>query len=1040
MRAWAQDVGAALNGSVRDARGAPLAGVSVDVRHEPTGYLVRGTTNDAGRYALFGLPLGGPVTVTARRLGYQQVERTGFMMAIGSRVEVNIVLHPVSVVLGTVLVHADSGTGREERIGGSTRVDRERIDALPVLTRSFAALSSVAPLTGAQFSLGGQRWTSTDFRLDGAQHRNMFRAGEASGGPAALPMDAVREFEVNTAVFDVAQGRQGGGQIAAATREGTNTVVGRAFSSYRSEKIAASVDFQGRDRTARQATVRQSGISLGGPIVRDRAHFFAAYEREDSDEPLYTGDVSTPQGQVTAGINRDSLTRVLSILGRLYGADTTIAQLGRLDRSPRSQTILGRIDWQLTPAHRFTLRGTASGWSSPLSGGVDQSIALREARSDFRSSESQVALTASSGLGATSHNEAQLVFSGSRHELVAASPFVPRGFVQVRSLLPNGTTGNATVQFGGNRLAPDRSREWEFELRDRYTTARGRWLVTFGTDNTLTGTRTLIAESQSGLFVFPSIAALEARAPNRYARTVPVSGAAPETRQHVLELGAFTQAGWHATDRMTLMGGLRWDATRFLTAPSRNPAMDDAFGVCSACAPADWRQLQPRVEAVWRPGVAARDVVRLGAGRFSGQLPYYAQHNQLLYTGASLADIDLRGTAVPTPDFVTFRSHSASVPGLGSSPVPPPYVNVVGTYRAPRTDKLLAAWEHRRSDRWSATVGALYARTTQQYHYVDRNLRGTASFTIDNEAGRRVWVPASTIAAATGVTDVRNASADPAFARVVALESAASGSQLSLTAETVVRLGTVAQTTIGYAWSRARDNSTYGCCLARTATTFTPITDDPRNLAQARGPSDLDTRHRIVGTTQLHLPLGVILAARYLGASGRPFSLVVDGDINGDEANGNDLAFLFDPNAPGTDPAVAASMNRVLANPANIAARYIAGHLGTVSQRNAVYTPWTHRVDVRVARPVRFVAGTRLNVTVDVFNAGNLLNRKWGAQYLLPAGISSQNPVVNRIPLLRVTGFDQVARRYRYSVNESAGVLPRAGDPYQVQVGVRLEW
>jgi hypothetical protein len=80
----------------------------------------------------------------------------------------------------------------------------------------------------------------------------------------------------------------------------------------------------------------------------------------------------------------------------------------------------------------------------------------------------------------------------------------------------------------------------------------------------------------------------------------------------------------------------------------------------------------------------------------------------------------------------------------------------------------------------------------------------------------------------------------------------------------------------------------------------------------------------------------------------------------------------------------------------------------------------------------------RAELLVDIFNLGHLLNSRWGAQYLLPVGISSQNPVVNRVPLLRVIGFDPATQRYRYSVNESAGVLPRGGDPYQLQVGVRF--
>ncbi len=245
---------------------------------------------------------------------------------------------------------------------------------------------------------------------------------------------------------------------------------------------------------------------------------------------------------------------------------------------------------------------------------------------------------------------------------------------------------------------------------------------------------------------------------------------------------------------------------------------------------------------------------------------------------------------------------------------------------------------------------------------------------------------------------------------------------------------------MAYAWARARDNSTFGCCLARTATTFTPVRDDPRDLSQSWAASDFDARHRLVGTVATRLPFAFALSARYVGTSGRPFSLVVDGDINGDEANGNDRAFLFDPDDPSTPPDVAESMRRVLANRDNLARHYIRAHLGRVAGRNAIVTPWTNRVDARMTRRFALRAGPMRSaeLLVDVFNLGHLLNRRWGAQYLLPAGISSQNPVVNRVPLLRVVGFDAVTQRYRYTVNESAGVLPKGGEPYQVQVGVRL--
>ena len=74
---------------------------------------------------------------------------------------------------------------------------------------------------------------------------------------------------------------------------------------------------------------------------------------------------------------------------------------------------------------------------------------------------------------------------------------------------------------------------------------------------------------------------------------------------------------------------------------------------------------------------------------------------------------------------------------------------------------------------------------------------------------------------------------------------------------------------------------------------------------------------------------------------------------------------------------------------------------------------------------------------VDVYNFANLLNSRWGGQSLLPQGISASNPTTQQLPLLNVVGFDQVTRRYRYTVNENVGVLRKRGDPYQIQIGLR---
>lgn len=1048
--ASAQQTAQGVTGVVRDAAGNALAGVTVEVRNAETGYVVRTTTATSGRYAIFGLPSGGPYLVRVRRLGLAPAERGGIVVTGGARPTVDFVLLTSTTRLGTVAVRAGAGgtpgyrrnDGRESRAGGSTRVTREQLDALPVTDRNFAELAALSPLAGPQFSLGGQRWTSTDFRIDGAQARNQLRAGEINGGPAAISLEAVREVEVNTSLYDVALGRQGGGQVTAVTRSGSNVPERRFFAAFRNAMLAAPRDFQQRTRDARRADRWQTALSGGGPLVRDRAHWFAAYERQDASDQLVTGDVSTPDAEIATGIARDSLARVIRLLGANYGVRDADAQLGRLARKPASQLLFARIDWQATARQRATLRFTASDWRNPLSGGVDQPVALRESRSSFVSREWQWYAALSSQLGADTHHELQLTTGAARRALTPEGMGVPRGFVQVRSLLRNGVTGTSIVQFGGNRLAPDDSREWQWQLQQRVTHARGSWLFTAGQDHAIAGARTLIAEAQGGLFVFPSIQALAHGEPDRFTRTVPLDGGAPETRLRVLELGAYAQTEWQPSAQLSVTGGIRWDASAFLDEPPPDSVAQRAFAIDRHQAFADWRQWQPRMQLVWRVRDDDRELFRLGAGWFNAQLPYYLQHNQLLYTGRALTDVDLRGSSVPRPDYAAYRS-GAAVPGLPSgSAVGPAYLNVTGDVRSPRTFKASAAWARRLREGVGLTLSTQYSRQQYGYHYVDRNLRASPAFRLPGEASRAVWVPASSIPSATGVTDVRNASANAAWARVLSLESPGGARHWSGTAELTTTGGQRLQGTVAYAYARTSDNSTFGCCLARTATTFTPIREDPRDLTASWSAGDADVRHRVTAAAHARLVFGVQVAARYAGSSGRPFSLVVDGDINGDEANGNDLAFVFDPDDPGTPADVAAAMRRVLGNPRNVARRYLARTRGDVSARNAVRTPFTHRVDARLSRTFALApsrAVRRVEVMLDLFNVGNLLDARWGAQYLLPSGISAQNPVVNRVPLLRVVGFDQAQQRFRYVVNENAGVLVRGGEPWQLQLALRLE-
>ena len=130
-------------------------------------------------------------------------------------------------------------------------------------------------------------------------------------------------------------------------------------------------------------------------------------------------------------------------------------------------------------------------------------------------------------------------------------------------------------------------------------------------------------------------------------------------------------------------------------------------------------------------------------------------------------------------------------------------------------------------------------------------------------------------------------------------------------------------------------------------------------------------------------------------------------------------------------------MRRVLSNPRNVASGYLRAHLGRLATRNGATAPWIERIDVRASREIRTGRGQSIEIALDVFNVANLVNAQWGAEYQLPMGISNQNPVVQRVPLLNVVAFNQATRQYTYTVNENFGVLQKAGNPYQLQLSAR---
>ncbi len=1022
VQARAQGTDASIRGGVADSNGNAIGGAMVEIRNLASGFSAQLRTSDRGRFTATQLPLGGPYRVTVRAVGFRTTARDGIVLNIGSVASVDFRLVTSTVQLQEITVSAEP-TRVIERNGAVTRIGEQQIKELPNQNRRFQDLTKLSPLAGSGTSLGGARPMSTDVRIDGVGAQ-MNNTGQTFSGPVTMTVEAIREFEIVTNEYDVTKGRQGGGLINAVTKSGTNQLVGSVFSYYR-DKSLTTADLRGV--AAQNFTVRQQGFSLGGPLIKDKLSFFGVYDRSDQSLPLEVMNVRNGADEVELGIARDSITRMTSILVNKYGLDTTSQQTGVFSRKPLSQAFFGRIDWQLSPSHRLTLRNNTTRYEDPQEIGPDQTLHYAESRGgaavNSYGSLASLRSTLSSGLV----NELKLQLLRFTRERIAQNK-IPRGFVRIASRLPDATSRTVTVQFGGNRLAPEKYNERQFQLANTLFWNRGNQTITLGTDNIITKIARYLPVEQRGLFEFDNLAQLDALTPARYSRQVPLKAGGTTANFTVADLSLFAQSEWSLGRGLSASAGVRLDGAQFLTGAAYNPLVDQRLGVRTDVKPSNWI-VSPRAQAVWDITGSGRHVIRAGAGRFSSQPPYNVQVNHMLQSGLEAVDVIQVGAQAPRPNFPRYRQDLSTVPGIPAGVAPssiPAYVNYFGKdFTVPTTWKLSGGYEHRV---WRLQLGAFgyWARTRDNFQYFDRNMVANPYFTI--EGGRGVFVPSNLITAA-GRTNNADTRIYTDLGRVLELVGESSLEQRSLVLQSTLQLPKQSSLSFSYTRNSTNDHSSFNCCVALTST-FSPNSGDPRRLGDSWGPSEDSFRDKFVAAFLLPKVWGFRVTGSYVGISGRPFSLVINGDVNGDGTLNNDLAYVFDPNDAATPADIAAAMRRVLDNPNNRAREYIQANLGRIAARNAGRSPFRGRTDVRVARDISTLRGQAIELTVDIFNVENLLNRKWGGEYNL--GGAQQ--------LMAVSGFNQTTRRYSYRVNENVGTAVKSGTPYQIQVGARYRF
>ncbi|NGP89838.1 TonB-dependent receptor [Fodinibius halophilus] len=359
QNSYAQITTASIEGIVVDQDGEPLPGANVIAVHEPSGTKRGTSTRTNGRFTLNNLRVGGPYTVKASFVGFEPQSQKEIFLTLGKTQTVRFELAENVEGLTEVVVTAGTEDINDNRTGAATTIDNAELKNLPTITRSAEDIYRISPSSDGN-SFAGRNDQFNNFSLDGSIFNNPFGLDAATPGGQSnaqpISLDAIDQIQVSVAPYDVTQSGFTGASVNAVTKSGTNTFKGSAFSYYRNENFTGG-KVAGNDIFVPDLTQLQSGVSIGGPIVKDKLFFFANFEIERRDDLGTDFLAADSPGEIGSGntsrVLESDLKAVSDILKSEYGYET--GPYERYSHDTDNNKGILKLDWNVNQQHSVTL-------------------------------------------------------------------------------------------------------------------------------------------------------------------------------------------------------------------------------------------------------------------------------------------------------------------------------------------------------------------------------------------------------------------------------------------------------------------------------------------------------------------------------------------------------------------------------------------------------------------------------------------------------------------------------------------------------------
>ncbi len=614
----AQGTTGQISGTVTDPNGAVVQGANVTTTNLGTNFSRSQTTGEDGVYAFQLLP-PGRYRVTATASGFQKTSIEA-VVNITQTTNVNVALSVGGVNVDPVIVTAETPVLQNETSQTGRVVEGETIRQLPLPTRNFQQLltlqagaqSSVSNNTelgrgDSTITVNGQRTTSNSVKINGVDANSI---GTNSTPNIAVPAsDSLQEFIVQTSLYDASNGRNAGGNVEAVTRSGSNDIRGNVYYFLRNKNLNANEPFVKARGIERPILDRnQYGVTLGGPIVKDRVFFFGSYQgtRERNalslansltfpSIPLGLTDTNrTSAGLIAAfgvaAVNPVSLTILNARLpdgsfaipssgAGSAASNCPLASLGgNINRCPIStpQTGLSRftenqfnanLDFTISDKHTFGSKiffadnptKQANYNFAGLGNGTSQLVGFG---GDLAIKQTLLSFTDTYIINSNISNQARFGFNRLLVTSVPEEPFTANqlGITSpLQNLFPGAPTLtvaglDANFAFGSSVLADQSSRINAYSLQDTVSIVSGKHRIRIGGEFRYSTVKFYFNSFSRGQVIFSSF--------NNFLTgtgTSIIGSGVFDRSFKVKDFNAFIQDDYKVTDRLTLNFGLRYD-------------------------------------------------------------------------------------------------------------------------------------------------------------------------------------------------------------------------------------------------------------------------------------------------------------------------------------------------------------------------------------------------------------------------------------------------------------------------------------------------